>query len=76
MVGKIEYDERSNYKAVYGRYSTSEDKVFAAGDSSTDLTFLEDATALRLVINRNDPALMCSAYAGLGSQGERAGTAG
>jgi glutamate synthase (NADPH/NADH) small chain len=28
----IEYDERSNYKAVKGNYKTSVDKVFAAGD--------------------------------------------
>jgi len=28
----LEYDERSNYKAVKGQYKTSADKVFAAGD--------------------------------------------
>ena len=28
----IEYDERSNYKAEYGRYQTSAEGVFAAGD--------------------------------------------
>ena len=28
----IEYDERSNYKAEYGRYHTSAEGVFAAGD--------------------------------------------
>ena len=28
----IEYDERSNYKAEYGKYATSVDGVFAAGD--------------------------------------------
>ncbi|MCB1743843.1 MAG: glutamate synthase subunit beta, partial [Gammaproteobacteria bacterium] len=28
----IDYDERSNYKAVYGRYDTNQAKVFAAGD--------------------------------------------
>ncbi len=28
----IAYDERSNYSAEYGRYATSVDKVFAAGD--------------------------------------------
>ncbi|MFW0788106.1 haloacid dehalogenase-like hydrolase [Gordonia sp. CPCC 205333] len=38
-------------------------QVFAAGDSDTDLTFLSDATGLRLAINRNKTALMCSAYA-------------
>ncbi|MEM9620327.1 MAG: glutamate synthase subunit beta [Pseudomonadota bacterium] len=28
----LEYDERSNYQAEYGRYQTNVDKVFAAGD--------------------------------------------
>ncbi|MGE3463914.1 MAG: FAD-dependent oxidoreductase, partial [Pseudomonadales bacterium] len=28
----VEYDERSNYRAEYGRYRTSVDGVFAAGD--------------------------------------------
>ncbi|MFJ3881293.1 HAD family hydrolase [Streptomyces sp. NPDC090077] len=37
-------------------------QVFAAGDSDTDISFLRDATALRLVINRNKNELMCRAY--------------
>ncbi|MEU9720778.1 haloacid dehalogenase-like hydrolase [Streptomyces sp. NPDC047976] len=37
-------------------------QVFAAGDSDTDITFLRDATALRLVLNRNKNELMCRAY--------------
>jgi len=36
--------------------------VFVAGDAGTDLTMLRDATALRLVINRNKTDLMCYAY--------------
>lgn len=28
----VEQDERSNYKALYGRFATNVDKVFAAGD--------------------------------------------
>lgn len=28
----LDYDERSNYKAEYGRYETNVEKVFAAGD--------------------------------------------
>ncbi|WP_327261647.1 haloacid dehalogenase-like hydrolase [Streptomyces sp. NBC_01232] len=36
--------------------------VFAAGDSDTDISFLRDATALRLVVNRNKNELMCRAY--------------
>lgn len=37
-------------------------QVFGAGDSDTDVTFMSDATALRLAINRNKTELMCSAY--------------
>ncbi|MFD9907710.1 HAD family hydrolase [Streptomyces sp. NPDC059063] len=37
-------------------------QVFAAGDSDTDVSFLRDATGLRLVLNRNKPELMCRAY--------------
>ena len=36
--------------------------AFSAGDSDTDVTFLTDATALRLAINRNKVELMCNAY--------------
>lgn len=38
-------------------------QMFAAGDSNTDITFLRDATGLRLVINRNKEELMCFSYA-------------
>lgn len=34
--------------------------VFAAGDSSGDLTFLKDAQGGRLVINKNNPELLCA----------------
>jgi phosphoserine phosphatase len=40
-------------------------QVFGAGDSDRDVTFTADATALRLVINRNQIELMCQAYANL-----------
>lgn len=43
-------------------------QVFAAGDSDTDITFVEDATALKLVLNRNKPELMCNAYRNHGDQ--------
>jgi hypothetical protein len=35
--------------------------VFAAGDSDTDISFLKDATDLKLVINRNKGQVMCNA---------------
>lgn len=38
-------------------------QVFAAGDSDGDVTFVTDATELRLVLNRNQIELMCWAYA-------------
>ncbi|MFD8954153.1 haloacid dehalogenase-like hydrolase [Streptomyces xanthophaeus] len=57
-------------KEVYGVRGAAAEKVrpaarrqvFAAGDSDTDISFLRDATALRLVINRNKNELMCRAY--------------
>ncbi len=36
--------------------------VFAAGDSDTDVSFMMDATELKLAINRNKTELMCQAY--------------
>ena len=39
--------------------------VFSAGDSDTDIAFVQDATVLKLAINRNKTQLMCSAYADL-----------
>lgn len=41
-----------------------EDKrpTFGAGDSDTDISFMIDATGLRLAINRNKTELMCHAY--------------
>lgn len=38
-------------------------QVFAAGDSDTDISFVQDATRLKLVLNRNKKELMCNAYA-------------
>jgi phosphoserine phosphatase len=37
-------------------------QAFAAGDSDTDITFLQDTTGLRLAINRNKKEIMCNAY--------------
>ena len=37
-------------------------QIFAAGDSTTDVTFVADATRGHLVINRNKAELMCRAY--------------
>ncbi|MBI5517603.1 MAG: haloacid dehalogenase-like hydrolase [Deltaproteobacteria bacterium] len=37
--------------------------VFAAGDSDTDIAFVQDATGLTLAINRGKTQLMCNAYA-------------
>nr|MDQ3036877.1 haloacid dehalogenase-like hydrolase [Myxococcota bacterium] len=37
--------------------------VFAAGDSDGDLAMLQDATELRVVLDRHQPRVMCSALA-------------
>lgn len=58
-------------KAIYGDKTATaieqtmdpkKRQVFSAGDSNTDITFVKDATALRLVLNRNKVELMCNAY--------------
>jgi hypothetical protein len=38
-------------------------QVFAAGDSDTDVAFVQDATDLKLVIDRHRVQIMCNAYA-------------
>ena len=42
--------------------------AFAAGDSDTDVSFLRDATAMKLVLNRNKKELMCNAYGNYGKK--------
>ena len=37
-------------------------QILAGGDSDTDITFVSDATATHLAINKNGAELMCSAY--------------
>ncbi|BBX56742.1 hypothetical protein MSHO_20870 [Mycobacterium shottsii] len=49
--------------AAFDQLPEQRRQSFAAGDSNGDATFLTDATALRLVINRNKIELMCRAYA-------------
>ncbi len=43
-------------------------QVFAAGDSDTDVAFVQDATDLKLVIDRNRVKLMCNAYSNAGGR--------
>ncbi|HEY8039269.1 MAG TPA: haloacid dehalogenase-like hydrolase [Polyangiaceae bacterium] len=52
--------------AQLARADAARRQVFAAGDSDTDVAFVQDATALKLVINRNRVQLMCNAYANAG----------
>jgi phosphoserine phosphatase len=51
--------------AAFEQLPEQQRQVFAAGDSDGDITFMADATALRLAINRNQIELMCRAYANL-----------
>ena len=46
--------------------NTADRPVFCAGDSDTDTSFLQDATGLKLVLNRNKKELMCNAYGDFG----------
>ena len=43
-------------------------QAFAAGDSDTDVAFVQDATDLKLVIDRNRVALMCNAHSNAGGR--------
>ena len=45
------------------RQPESRRPVFAAGDSDTDIAFVQDATDLKLVFNRAKTQMMCNAYA-------------
>jgi hypothetical protein len=42
--------------------------AFAAGDSDTDVAFVQDATDLKLVIDRHRVELMCNAYSNAGGR--------
>ncbi|WP_328958952.1 haloacid dehalogenase-like hydrolase [Kitasatospora purpeofusca] len=48
--------------AAFERAPAKRRQAFAAGDSTTDVTFVGDATGLRLAINRHHRELMCRAY--------------
>lgn len=50
-------------QAQLGKADAAHRPAFAAGDSDTDLAMVQDATQLRLVINRNKMGVMCNAYA-------------
>jgi hypothetical protein len=43
-------------------------QLFVAGDATTDLEMLLDASELRLVVDRHKPELMCHAWAGTGGE--------
>lgn len=51
--------------AAFDQLVKQQRQAFAAGDSDGDATFIADATALRMVINRNQIEVMCRAYANL-----------
>jgi len=55
--------------AAFDQLAADRRQVLAAGDSVTDVTFVGDATAASLVINRNKAELMCRAYDGLFTNG-------
>ncbi|WP_211357974.1 haloacid dehalogenase-like hydrolase [Amycolatopsis cihanbeyliensis] len=59
-INQVVYGQRG--PAAWDQQPAARRPSFAAGDSTTDVTFLRDATELRLVINRNKQELMCHAY--------------
>jgi phosphoglycolate phosphatase-like HAD superfamily hydrolase len=64
-MNKIIYGD-TGATALQRNEDESKRPVFGAGDSDTDISFLQDATALRLAVNRNKKEIMCNAYAGFG----------
>lgn len=67
MISYIEGKRCWLNKVVFGltgmaAETTKANIVFGAGDSDTDITFLQDATKLKLALNRNKKELMCNAY--------------
>jgi phosphoglycolate phosphatase-like HAD superfamily hydrolase len=54
--------------AQLARADAAHRQVFAAGDSDTDVAFVQDATDLKLVIDRNRVQLMCNAYSDAGGR--------
>lgn len=48
--------------AAFEPYDVNKRQILAAGDSTTDVTFVDDATVAHLAINRNKTELMCRAY--------------
>jgi phosphoglycolate phosphatase-like HAD superfamily hydrolase len=54
--------------AQLARADAAHRQVFAAGDSDTDVAFVQDATDLKLVIDRNRVQLMCNAYSNAGGR--------
>ena len=54
--------------AQLARADAAHRQVFAAGDSDTDVAFVQDATDLKLVIDRHRVALMCNAISNAGGR--------
>ena len=54
--------------AQLSRADAAHRQVFAAGDSDTDVAFVQDATDLKLVIDRQRVALMCNAISNAGGR--------
>ncbi|OSC36923.1 haloacid dehalogenase-like hydrolase [Mycobacterium decipiens] len=54
---------------AFNQLAENRRQILAAGDSNSDTTFVGDATAASLAINRNKDLLMCRAYDGLFTKG-------
>jgi phosphoserine phosphatase len=54
--------------ALHSRAGGQRRQLFVAGDATTDLEMLQDASELRLVVDRHKPELMCHALSGSGGE--------
>ena len=62
MAAKRQSNYDNHAPDALNQNSPAKRPVFGAGDSDTDITFLQDASVLKLAINRNRQELMCNAY--------------
>ena len=67
FINKVIYGDGSAL-ALQRNADAKKRPVLAAGDSDTDVTFLQDATAVKLVMNRHKKEVMCNALQSLGGK--------
>ena len=68
FINKVIFHEPAAAQLPRSAADVAHRQVFAAGDSDTDVAFVQDATDLKLVLDRNKVQLMCNAYSNAGGR--------